>query len=191
MSKYLKQTDGKFRVRSHPGWRIDDNGSASRLLNDEELAEHGFYLIVDERPSYDSDTQELTEAPPDEWPIEDGKAIKQYVVVDLSAETIHRRFSDKVDRERDRRLVTLLDEVTGRQHSPQEAEKAIIDGAREATRLLNKKVRHADSWSDEDESRAEELEQLDSQVETIEEAARKLKRMEPIPTDYADDRWWE
>ncbi len=63
----------------------------------------------------------------------------------------------------------------------------ITNGAREAIRLLRKGQAN---WTPEEAQRAAALERMDRAIDAIRAASNRLEAMNPVPEDYADERWW-
>lgn len=99
---------------------------------------------------------------------------------------------EDVDVERDRRIAAYLSSATGKPVTVADVPKVLADGAREATRLLNKEVRKKQQLSESEQARAGQLEGMDEAVATLENAAEVMKAasMGVPPTDYTDDSHW-
>ncbi len=65
----------------------------------------------------------------------------------------------------------------------------ITNGLREAARLLQKEVA-GERLTEEERARQKQLKQIDAAIEAIRAASNRLEAMEPIPDDYADDKYW-
>ncbi len=65
----------------------------------------------------------------------------------------------------------------------------ISNNTREATRLLQKEISDG-ALAPEEQARKRQLRQIDDAIEAIRAASNRLEAMEPIPDDFADDRWW-
>jgi len=65
----------------------------------------------------------------------------------------------------------------------------ITNGLREATRLLQKEAA-GQALTPEEDARKHQLQQVDAAIEAIRAASNRLEAMEPIPEDYADDKYW-
>ena len=87
--RYIKVfPDGSRSPRTHPGHRSAETG---RLLTADALAQnHGFYLVVDDVPAYDPETQEIRPTDLVFWPIRDRRIVRTFEVFDRPPPPAHK-----------------------------------------------------------------------------------------------------
>jgi hypothetical protein len=92
---YANVVDGSIAsLGPRPKWLIGaETPEESRPLTDEELAEHGWFRILD-APQYDAETQKLVEIPQVEWAIGEGVVGPQFRVEPLTPEELADRFTE-------------------------------------------------------------------------------------------------
>lgn len=156
--------------------RDNPNTSFPKRPSDALLAEYDVYPVsIADAPPYNRDTEHLVQAEP---ALVDGKWVRGWVVVSLTAEELAQRRAAMVEgvkREASKRILSIAPEWKQRNMLARSAELLRIGEAN-----LTQEQR--------DEVLAIEL--IWETVQMIRAKSDIIEAMDPIPPDYTDDTYW-
>lgn len=175
---HLRLTNGQPETYTIGQLRRDNpHVSFPKTVSDEVLANYGVFPYTrQEQPTYDRRTQKLVEGGFSEV---DDQWVKTWTVADKSPEEIQKYdllMSAVVKEEAQRRILEVLPEWRQRNLTARAAELA---------------AKGQSNWTPEEQAEWDAGQILWDKIKVIRAASDALESMDPIPSDYKDNSYWE